>query len=92
MKAAVFHKFGDADVLKVEDVPTPKPKAGHVLVKILAAGVNRFDHYLREGGITQDLPLPHVLGSDGAGEVAELGEGTNSLHVGDRVVIVPGSL
>ena len=90
MKAAVFHKFGDADGLKVEDVPTPKPKAGHVLVKILAAGVNRFDHYLREGGITQHLPLPHVLGSDGAGEVAELGEGTNSLHVGDRVVIVPG--
>ena len=31
MKAAVFHKFGDADVLKVEDVPTPKPKAGHVI-------------------------------------------------------------
>ena len=90
MKAAVFHKFGDADVLKVEDVQTPKPKAGHVLVKILAAGINRFDHYLREGGITQDLPLPHVLGTDGAGEVAELGEGTNSLHVGDRVVIVPG--
>ena len=90
MKAAVFHKFGDADVLKVEDVQTPKPRAGHVLVKVIAAGINRLDHYLREGRITQDLPLPHVLGSDGVGEIAELGEGTNSLHVGDRVVIVPG--
>ncbi len=90
MKAAVFYKFGDADVLKVEEVPTPKPKAGHVLVKVLAAGINRLDHNLREGSITRDLPLPHVLGSDGVGEVAELGEGTSSLHVGDRVVIVPG--
>ncbi|KKK53071.1 hypothetical protein LCGC14_3098470, partial [marine sediment metagenome] len=45
MKAAVIHQFGDPDVLRYEEIATPKPKPGHVLVKVLAAGVNRFDHY-----------------------------------------------
>ena len=90
MKAAVIHKFGDVDVLRYEDVATPTPKPGNVLVKVLAAGVNRFDHYLREGSVTTDIPLPHVLGADAAGEVAELGPGTNTLQVGDRVIPVAG--
>lgn len=42
MKAAVMHEFGDVDVLNYEDIATPSPKAGHVLIKVLAAGVNRF--------------------------------------------------
>ena len=41
MKAAVINQFGDFDVLEYEDIATPKPKPGNVLVKILAAGVNR---------------------------------------------------
>ena len=41
MKAAVIHQFGDVDVLKYDDVEAPKPKAGHILIKVLAAGVNR---------------------------------------------------
>ena len=55
MKAAVIHAFGDADVLKVEEIATPKPKAGHVLVKVLAAGINRLDHYIRGGSIVPEL-------------------------------------
>lgn len=47
MKAAVIHQFGDFDVLKYEDVPTPTPRPGHILIKVLAAGINRLDHYLR---------------------------------------------
>ncbi len=90
MKAAVIHEFGDAGVLKYEEVPTPKPKPGNVLVKVLAAGVNRLDHYLRAGDVTRDLPLPHVLGADAAGEVTELGPGTNTFQAGDRVIPVPG--
>ena len=74
MKAAVFHEFGDVDVLKYEEIPTPKPKAGHILIKVLAAGVNRFDHYIREGSVVPQLPFPHVLGADAVGEVAEVGE------------------
>jgi NADPH:quinone reductase-like Zn-dependent oxidoreductase len=46
MKAAVIHEFGDVDVLKYEDIETPKPGPSQVLVKVLAAGVNRFDHYI----------------------------------------------
>ena len=74
MKASVIHEFGDFDVLKYENIATPEPKPGHVLIKVLAAGVNRLDHYIREGSITQDIPLPHILGADAAGEVAALGD------------------
>ncbi len=90
MKAAVMHEFGDFDVLKYEDVATPRPKPGHILIKVLAAGVNRLDHYLREGSITREIALPHVLGSDAVGEVAELGAGVTGVTVGERVIAVPG--
>ena len=90
MKAAIIHEFGDFDVLKYEEVPTPEPRSGHVLVKVLAAGVNRLDHYLREGSVVPELPFPHILGADAAGEVAALGDGADGFEVGDRVVVVPG--
>ena len=90
MKAAVIRKYGDPSVLTYEDIETPKPKKGHILIKVLAAGVNRFDHYIRAGSVTQELPLPHILGADAAGEVASFGEGANGFKVGDRVVVAPG--
>ncbi len=49
MKAAVIHEFGDFSVFRYEEVATPELRPGHVLVKILDAGINRLDHYLREG-------------------------------------------
>ena len=90
MKAAVIHQFGDFDVLKVEDIATPKPKPGNVLVKILAAGVNRLDHYLREGSVVPDFPFPHILGADAAGEVFRPGKGVTGFEIGERVIVVPG--
>lgn len=90
MKAAVIHQFGDFDVLKYDDVPTPAPRPGQILIKVLAAGINRLDHYLREGSIVQELPFPHILGIDAAGEVAELGKGVTGFAVGERVIPVPG--
>ncbi len=90
MKAAVIHQFGDADVLKYEDIPTPTPKPGHVLVKVLAAGVNRLDHYLREGSVVPELSFPHILGADAVGEVAEVGAGVTGVAIGERVIVVPG--
>ena len=90
MKAAVIRKFGDFDVLKSEDIPTPKPKRGHILIKILAAGINRFEHYIREGSIAPELPFPHILGADASGEVAALGEGATGFETGERVIPAPG--
>ncbi len=88
MKVAAIHEFGDVGVLKYEEVPTPTPKPGHILIKVLAAGVNRFDHYIREGSVVPELPFPHILGADAAGEVAELGEGVTGFEIGERVVPV----
>ena len=90
MKAAVIREFGDVDVLKYEEVDTPKPKPGHILIKVLAAGINRLDHYIREGSVVPELPFPHILGADAAGEVAELGPGTKGFEIGDSVIPVPG--
>ncbi len=90
MKATVIHEFGDVDVLKYEDIATPKPKPGHVLIKVLAAGVNRLDHYIREGSIVPELPFPHILGADAVGEVFELGQGVTELEIGERVIVAPG--
>ncbi len=90
MKAAVIHAFGDVSVLKYEDVPTPKTEPGHILMKVLAAGINRLDHYIREGSVVPALAFPHILGADAAGEVAEVGEGVTGFAVGERVVLMPG--
>ncbi len=81
MKATVIHEFGDFDVLKHEDIERPSPKPGHVVIKVLAAGVQRLDHYIREGSIVPELPFPHILGADAVGEVAELGEGVTREHL-----------
>ena len=90
MKAAVIHEFGDVDVLRYEDIATPKPKPGHILIKVLAAGVNRLDHYLREGSVVPELPFPHILGADAVGEVFEVGSGVTGFELGERMIAVPG--
>ena len=88
MNAAVIRQFGDFGVLKVESIKRPKPKPGEVLIKVLAAGVNRFDHYIREGSVVPELPFPHILGADAVGEVVELGAGVTGYQIGERVVPV----
>ncbi|MEQ9617711.1 MAG: zinc-binding dehydrogenase [Deltaproteobacteria bacterium] len=90
MKATVIREFGDANVLKYEDIDTPNPREGHVLVKVLASGVNRLDHYIREGSITPELKFPHILGADASGEVADIGLGVSGFSIGERVILVPG--
>lgn len=90
MKAVLFEKFGAPDVLRVETVDTPQPAPGHVQIKVLAAGVNRLDLYIREGKISADLPLPHVLGMDIAGEIAQTGDGVGEFTIGQRVIVTPG--
>lgn len=90
MKASVIRQFGDVDVLQYEEVDTLTPSPGHILIKVLAAGINRLDHYIREGSIVPKLPFPHILGADAVGEVAELGDGVTNVDIGERVIPDPG--
>jgi NADPH2:quinone reductase len=85
MKAIVVHQFGGPEVLKLEEVPTPKPAAGQVLVRIHAAGVNPYDTYMRAGTYAIKPPLPYTPGSDGAGVVEAIGVGVKKVKPGDRV-------
>lgn len=90
MKAAVITAFGGPDQLRIADIETPRPGAGEVLVKVLAAGINRLDHYIRLGEIAPALPFPHVLGSDAVGVVAGLGAGVSGFALGEPVIAMPG--
>ena len=85
MKAIVVREFGGPEVLKLEEVPTPKPAPGQVLVRIHAAGVNPYDTYMRAGTYAVKPPLPYTPGSDGAGVVEAVGDGVRTVKPGDRV-------
>jgi len=85
MKTILVREFGGPEVLKLEEVPTPKPAAGQVLVRIHAAGVNPYDTYMRAGTYAVKPPLPYTPGSDGAGVVAVIGDGVKKVKPGDRV-------
>ncbi len=85
MKAILVREFGGPEVLKLEEVPTPKPAAGQVLVRIHAAGVNPYDTYMCAGTYAIKPPLPYTPGSDGAGVIEAAGEGVKKVKAGDRV-------
>ena len=87
MKAIRVHEFGGPEVLRVEDVPDPKPGAGEVLVRVRAAGVNPVDVYMHSGTYARKPPLPYTPGADGAGEVEALGSGVAGFTPGDRVYV-----
>ena len=85
MKTIRVHEFGGPEALKLEEVVTPKPSAGEVLVRIHAAGVNPYDTYMRAGTYPVKPPLPYTPGSDGAGVVEAVGEGVKKVKRDDRV-------
>ncbi|WP_020604198.1 quinone oxidoreductase family protein [Spirosoma spitsbergense] len=86
MKAVQFTEHGEADVLQLVDVPAPEPKAGEVLIKVAAAGVNYADILQRKGTYPLPVTLPYVAGYEVAGRVESLGEGVTNLSVGQRVM------
>ncbi len=88
MKAIRIHEDGGAEVLRYEEVPDPEVAPGEILVSLRAAGLNHLDIWVRKG--LPSVPKPRILGADGAGLVAALGEGVDAFAVGDRVVINPG--
>jgi len=87
MKAIYFHQHGGPEVLEYGEIPTPEPGPGEVSVHLKAAALNRLDIWTREGWPGIKLEYPHIPGADGAGEVAEVGEGVTGWKAGDRVVI-----
>ncbi len=90
MRAVYIEEFGGPEVLKFGELPTPKPGPREVLVRVKAVSVNHLDIWVRRG-VYRDLPFPHVLGSDIAGIVEEVGPGVRNVRVGDRVVVNPGT-
>jgi zinc-binding alcohol dehydrogenase/oxidoreductase len=88
MKAIRLHQPGGPEQLRFEDVPTPVPGPGEVLVQLKAAALNHRDVWIRMGMQLADR-LPIIPGSDGAGLVAETGPGAGHLKVGSAVVINP---
>jgi len=87
MKAIRVHQFGGPEALKLEEVPTPKPDSGHVLVRVHAAGVNPYDTYMRAGTYAIKPPLPYTPGSDAAGLVESVGPVVKQVKPGDRVYV-----
>jgi len=91
MKAMRVHKYGGPEVLTLEEIPVPEPKAGEACVKIEAIGVNYIDVYQRTG--LYPLQTPFTLGTEGAGIVDAVGPNVTEVKKGERVgyAMIPGS-
>jgi len=91
MKAVRVHKYGGPEVLTLEEMPVPEPKAGEARVKIEAIGVNYIDVYQRTG--LYPLQTPFTLGTEGAGIVDAVGPNVTEVKKGERVgyAMIPGS-
>ena len=90
MQAAVIHQHGTLDELRFEEIDRPQVNPGQVLVQTRAVALNRLDLFVLEGIPGVHLKMPHVLGSDGAGIVEEVGQGVSRLEPGDQVMLNPG--
>jgi NADPH:quinone reductase len=87
MKAIRVSEYGGPSVLKLDEVPTPQPSQGQVLVRNHAVGVNPVDTYLRSNTDNRGPKLPYTPGSDAAGVVEAVGPGVTSVKAGARVYI-----
>ncbi|CAN5803232.1 zinc-binding dehydrogenase [soil metagenome] len=87
MRAARFHAHGGPGVLQYEDAPDPEPAAGRAIVRVRACALNHLDLWQRRGLERVRIPLPHISGSDVAGEVVE---GGGAIRPGTRVLLQPG--
>jgi NADPH:quinone reductase-like Zn-dependent oxidoreductase len=86
VKAVVIREFGPPSVMRLEEVPTPVPGPGEVLIEVHAVSVNRtLDLILRSGKYAKKITLPHVLGADPSGVIVAVGADVSGRKVGDRV-------
>jgi NADPH2:quinone reductase len=86
MKAIRFHAVGGPEVLRLEEIDEPRPKAGEVLIAVRAIGVNFADTRFRRGEYFVRPVFPAIPGMEAAGEVVARGEGVTTVAVGDRVM------
>src|SRR5262245_8331276 len=89
MKAIILRELGAAENLKLEEAPDPRPGAGEAVVRLKAAALNHRDVFIWQK-LYPNITLPAILGSDGAGVVADVGEGVDQSLLGREVVIEPG--
>lgn len=89
MLAVWIEEHGGPEVLRYGELPRPEPGKGEVLVRLRAAALNHLDIWVRKGWPGLKLTYPHILGADGAGEIAAVGPEVTEWKVGDRVVINP---
>ncbi len=87
MKAIRIHEHGKTDVLKLDTLPDPVPKNNEILIEIKAAAMNHLDLWVRKG--IPGVPLPVVMGSDGAGIVRAVGRDVTDYRPGDEVIVQP---
>ena len=91
MKAIIFDDFGSADVLRLGEAPMPDVRPNDLLVKVMAAGVNRADLLQREGVYgSQSYGDSTILGLEVAGDVVAMGDAVTGFAVGDRVMGIVG--
>jgi NADPH:quinone reductase-like Zn-dependent oxidoreductase len=90
MKAIVFEKHGGPEVLKYAEAPEPRLGARDVLVRVRACALNHLDLWVRGGLPGVPIPLPHIPGSDIAGEVARVGTEVRRVSAGQKVLLAPG--
>ncbi|MEK7747440.1 MAG: zinc-binding dehydrogenase, partial [Elusimicrobiota bacterium] len=90
MKAVLLKACGGPENLSWEEVPDLVPGPGEALVRVRACSLNHLDLWVREGIPAYRITLPHVLGSDIAGELAALGPGSQGPALGSRVLVCPG--
>lgn len=89
MRAVLIPKHGGTEVLTVDEIETPHPGPGEVLVAVHACGLNHLDIFVRRGMPGKPTPLPFISGADVAGLVARLGEGVRGPPVGTRILLDP---
>ncbi|HEY1764341.1 MAG TPA: NADP-dependent oxidoreductase [Opitutaceae bacterium] len=86
MKAVRIHSFGSSEVMQIEEVATPKPMPGEILIRVCAASVNPVDYKVRSGQFRPPgLHMPLTLGRDVSGVVEAVGRGVSEIDVGDEV-------
>ncbi len=90
MKAMVIERHGDPSVLHFMEYAEPSMGAHDVIVRVRACALNHLDLWVRSGLPGVPIPLPHIPGSDVAGEVAKIGAEVRTVKIGQKVVLAPG--